>query len=441
MDPALAKWENEAALEQARQRFPDDPRRIETLKDIISAPDKSVDFRARAFEHLYEHDAEVAKDVLKYRLPTHRSWSFVQWASETIAQRGWVEMTPALVRSLYRPSPNFDEEHRPERQALLNLHPDKDLREIVCDVVLEPPADVVEAQWRLAAWELLNRLGPADPWAPRLAGTQTNDPFLRTLRDGYTQLGIIARNREQIQWLETLANTDNARLRERMAQAVQQLDPAHRIGLELRHLPVLLAVGDYHPEWLDLTDRQIMARLDERITGREHYHPDITLGARTGDSGPQSWSHWRSTLTWLDLLTVLLIDHIVADTGVQSQLLTQARKDHADESTEYGGLLTIQSGGQPQATLYEPIHRSHDQKFYTPQNMITDGYRAVSHYHFHVQEERNHDYAGPGSGDAHYADAVAVNAVVFTYVGDDRLNADFYTQNDIIIDLGSFPVR
>ena len=53
-DPRLASRENFAAMDQARARFPDDPKRIEQLKEIISGPSYSIEFRAAAWRQLEE---------------------------------------------------------------------------------------------------------------------------------------------------------------------------------------------------------------------------------------------------------------------------------------------------------------------------------------------------------------------------------------------------
>lgn len=437
-DRDLASRENLAALQQARDTAYDDPERIEMLKEIISGPQSSLEMRTLAFTQLEEFNSEMARQVLHYRLPTHRSWSFIDWVCDLIVQRRWTDMTPSLVRSLDRFSPAFEDEDRPERRALLALHEGKDLRQIVADLVLTVPDNAVHEQWRQNAWELLNRLGPADPWAPRLAALKTDDPFLITLRDAYNELGVIARTREEVRWVEYLARPENAAVRESARQIVARIDPAYRADLRPRHLGTLVAVNRIEPRWLDWSSQDIVSHMNARLIGREHFHPDSLITVRAQNTGPQSFKYWHEQLSWPDLLTVLLADRITHDPAVQAQLLAQARRDHQDESTEYGGLLTISADGVPQAVLYPPIHRSHDRKFYAPDAMVADGYEAPFHYHFHVQEQRNREYAGPGQGDMQYANSMSVAAVVFTYIKPDRLNADFYTQNKVVIDLGTF---
>lgn len=435
-DPRLTSREQAAAMEQARLRHSDDPRRIDHLKEIVSGPGHSLEFRAAAWRQLEERNPDEARAVLEYRLPTHPAWGFVEWACELITERGWVEMTPALVRSLYRPSPSFTDEMRPERLALERLHGGRDIREVVFEVVAQPPRNVVHAQWRLAAWELLNRLGEPDLWQQRLADLDSDDPLLSDLRLGYVELGVIARTREEVLRLQYLRREENRARWEQYRDLVASLGPEQRQGLRLRHLPVLDRVAAAHPEWIGQSSGALLAALEARFAGKEHFHPDAIVSASTLNTGPQSLREWGHRLSWPDLLTVRLAEWLVFDPASANQLFPQAQRDREDVSTEYGGILDL-AEARPRATLYPPIHRSHDQKYYAPAAMVEAGYLAPFHYHFHVQEVRNSEFAGPGGGDVEYADTMSVNALVFTSVGERRLNADFYTEGRIVIDLGT----
>lgn len=435
-DPRLASRENFAAMEQARIKFPDDPARIEQLKEIVSGPSYSIEFRAAAWHQLEEHNPAQAKDVLEYRLPTHPAWGFVEWGCQLIADRGWVEMTPSLVRSLYRPCPVFEDETRPERLTLQQLHPGEDIREIVFDVVIARPDNVVHAQWRLAAWELLNRLGDPGLWQDRLASLDTDDPMLIDLRSGYVELGVIARTREEVLWLQDLRQEKYNDWWNACRAMVASLSAEKKQDLRLRHLPVLMRIAEVHPDWLGLSTESLLADLQVRWQGRSHFHPESIMSASTLNTGPQSLREWGPRLSWADLLCVRLADAMVFDPAMNTSLFPQAQRDREDTSTEYGGLLDYVDG-QPRAILYPPLQRSHDQKYYAPGSMVDAGHRAPFHYHFHVQEVRNTEFAGPGGGDLEYANSMAINGLVFTSVGEGKLNADFYTEGRIVIDLGT----
>ena len=68
--------------------------------------------------------------------------------------------------------------------------------------------------------------------------------------------------------------------------------------------------------------------------------------------------------------------------------------------------------------------------------MLNAAYTAVFHFHFHAQRYRNERYACPGVGDLNYADSTRANCLVFSFVGVDALNIDFYRHGRVIVDLG-----
>jgi hypothetical protein len=85
---------------------------------------------------------------------------------------------------------------------------------------------------------------------------------------------------------------------------------------------------------------------------------------------------------------------------------------------------------------FEPVIRDHDQKFIASQQMLDAAYVAIFHFHFHVQKVRHNQYAGPGFGDANYADNTRANFLVLTSVGDGVMNVDFYRHARVVVDLG-----
>ena len=81
--------------------------------------------------------------------------------------------------------------------------------------------------------------------------------------------------------------------------------------------------------------------------------------------------------------------------------------------------------------------REHDRKYLSPQRLIESLYTGAAHYHFHAQEFHNSDYAGPGRGDQDFANHLRFNCLVFTFIDHDRLNADYYQHDGVVIDLGT----
>ena len=434
----LTTGQNLEAMEQAAERFPDDPRRIDALKTIVSQEGYLLTHRIAAFEQLEGIDPAEAKATLVYRLPTSSAWDFVEWSCGLIVERGWADATPALIRSLYRPSPIHEPQERPERQALAALHPGRDIREVIFETVITPPRNMAEDVWRLKAWELLNRLGEPEVWRERLAAAPADDPLVASLRAGYVEFGVLARTSEEIKWLQWLLAPERAAWRAEIQAVVAALRPWQRENLRLRHLAVLVNVRRHHADWLDLGRDELVSRLEQRLAERKHYHPEAVTAGAVGGRIPQSLAHWRDNLSWADALTILLADEWTRWPAVRAAAFEQSLQDRADTTTEFGGIVDWMPADAPGpiASPFITTYRTHDRKFYASNDMVHAGYTAPFHYHYHAQEERNAEFAGPGLGDLQYADAMAVNGVVFTSVGRNRLNVDVYTEGGVTIDLG-----
>ena len=59
------------------------------------------------------------------------------------------------------------------------------------------------------------------------------------------------------------------------------------------------------------------------------------------------------------------------------------------------------------------------------------------HFHFHAQQYRNGDHAGPGMGDKNYAQNTRANCLVMTYINETTMNIDYYRHGYVVVDLGT----
>ena len=91
---------------------------------------------------------------------------------------------------------------------------------------------------------------------------------------------------------------------------------------------------------------------------------------------------------------------------------------------------------EPRIYSPRPTQRFGDQRFVAPEDMITQGDGAIFHYHMQVQDHNNGDYAGPSRGDVEYAARYGRSCLVFTFVNENTLNADYYQSDGARIDLG-----
>src|SRR5690606_4208252 len=140
---------------------------------------------------------------------------------------------------------------------------------------------------------------------------------------------------------------------------------------------------------------------------------------------PQRFAEAADKLCWGDLATIHLMFRAFADRSVVASLFAQADADLADASSEHGGVLDIEAGAF-KPIGYEPGMRVHDLKFIASDAMITRMYTSLAHDHFHAQDHRHADYAGPGVGDLKFADRLNFSCLVLTLINRDKLNVDYY---------------
>jgi hypothetical protein len=317
------------------------------------------------------------------------------------------------------------------------LHPNEPVFETVFRVFVTPAGDrAFGEKERRAAWEVLGKIDPTgERTAERLASLPpTDDPLIAGVRDAAVSIGAVPTTQEQLEWLTLLREDANAWAR--VKRIVETLSASQREGFALRHLAAVVDAEGHAPERLTLSRDQLLSELRSRLASR-------TTTARSADGGArdplsESLAQAEGELSWGDALHVLAIDDALREPGLAAQLFEHADRDHADTSTEYGGILLREPGGAPAALLYppRPAQRLSDKRFVAAPEMFTQHPSAIAHFHFHVQSTRNARYAGPGPGDRLYADRFGRANVVLTFLDDDTLAVDYYQPGGATLDLG-----
>lgn len=434
---SLTQTEIINAMRQAQAQQPDNEERIKAMKAMITETGYTLAVRVEACTQLLEYNEEDARTLLRLRLPYMLTWDFIQYICQQAVDHTWTDFTSSLIRSLSRPAPVLQFNERPERTALLALHPGRNLQEIIFDYVRQPSPNAIEAEWRMKAWELLGQTGEITPLFDLLHHSTDSesagaDPFLDELRYAAAELGIIPITREEILWLQRLQKPEHADWWQQCKTALEPLSPEVRAEIRVRHLAVLVMIHQAHPEWLGM-DREALARdIELRLTGRTYVPVNNTADDVLKLAERQKFPYWKEKLAWPDLLAVRLADEILSDDSVRQALMAEAETDREDTSTEHGGLLTLKQedggsvGRRPAVVVFSPLYRGNDHKFFTPDEMVEAGYTAPFHFHFHAQEPNNRQFAGPGLGDLEYAEAMGITGIVLTTVGSRALNMDYY---------------
>jgi hypothetical protein len=424
--------------------------RLAVLKALIDDPDPKI--------------AEDARATAKLLLPKERSIEVVTYLSTTAVQRGWTDCIPPLIRSYSRTPASIgwiggvQEADRPERLAIQSLSGGRPVEQVVFENFLKPPelASTYGMDWakrfRADAWDLLARLDVDGSMRVQMLAAQPDDgtdEVVLQIRRCVKELHAMPLTGDELKWMMSLVDPkkrDNSQWWEQTSKAIASCTDAARSNvLNIRHAEAIHWASTVHPQWLSASREELLSQLKERLAQRTIHQRNIESGKYRVS---EALDHWESRLRWADLICILAIDDIVRQPQVVQALATQAELDRRDETTEYGGILTLKTGvADPRtkpaalqwvAMLYPPRpgQRQGDERFIASDDMIAASDLAMAHYHLHAQKEKNGSYAGPSPGDLMYAARSGRNCIVFTTLGGGLMDVDYYQPDGIVIDLG-----
>jgi hypothetical protein len=449
-------------------------------KDLIWKGSAPTPLRQKALALLLTDTSEAGladtRRMLALRMPTEGSWAVLVDMCRAVRDRAsdpaWRSLTASLVRSYARKVPVPPDPDRPEREALLALYPERELEATVYDVFVRPaengaperPDDSAQKS-RQAAWDLLGRLDPDGRKRTALIASDARgaaEPVLKDLSRAARELGVTPITGSELAWLGDLLNSRDAKAGpwwSQAAAAVASLSPEQRSGLAMRHLEAVRFAATARPDWLGSAGssrEQLLSQLASRLGSGDDRRVWLReVGGEGGTTSRERLSDFADRLAWADLVTILTIDDALRDARIVADLFAQADADRADESTEYGGVLFVKDQaptplrpdtGAGDVFLVRgfsprPAQRVNDRTFVASAEMFTQSARGLAHYHFHVQSPRNGEYAGPGRGDADYAQLHGRACLVLTSVREGVMNVDYYHRDQVdgglvVIDLG-----
>ncbi|MDX2130671.1 MAG: hypothetical protein SFY69_01305 [Planctomycetota bacterium] len=419
---------------------------LRALEDVAWDPTEHATLRSAALRTLLEDPASAervrarAADVL----PRERSREVVLNLCTMAADRGWKELRPAIVQSFARPVKGVPDDERSELRALRALG--GDAARTTFDLFVESAAasttdpetgaagnaDARALRFRRDAWEVLSRLDASGEqrrrWVGELPPASAGD--VEVLQRGLREWRVLPLTAEQLDWQASLASAPDA-----WSQGRAALEMFGDTPVSLRHASAAIWARTHAPDLAGLSRQELLDRLASRLRGRTQYG----RSAETSDRrAPERLEQVRDRLSKADLVHVLAVDNAVRDPAVVHALFGHARLDQADESTEYGGLIAWEAGG-PRAVLYQPrlAERAGDTTFVAPAEMLRAGDWSLAHYHFHVQNWRRSEYAGPSEADLAYCTRYGRACVVFTAIREGTLGVDYYQPGGVVVDLGT----
>jgi hypothetical protein len=413
---------------------PPSPGRNEALARVVQNRAFRLDDRFEALDALSRGDEQRAVRAVGAQI---RELPVSGVADRFIAYamaEDWRDVTPDVIRRMARLT--MDAQPRPappmrsERAALTQLH-DGMAPADVFRVLLEDPSTPITLG--VDAWMLLvaeEGLASARTW---LEAATSMSPLIVDLQRATHEAGVTPVTRDEVLWLMVMLEQE----RDTWAawtETARGLPAVLCDGLMLWHLPLLVhgADGPADRSWLDtLEDRAI-------VHPRDGHLPPV-YRASASDYG---------ILRACDIAAIGRLDAMLAHEQLLRELTAQADADLRDPESEHGGLLVWDAGAErlvarPYAARADRGRR--DGAFAVSERMRRDGYTALAQYHFHAQSRDEEDVAAPGMGDLRYAVLTGAPCIVFTPVGRDRLNVDFYARTFeggvFSIDLGTLSPR
>jgi len=428
----------------------------EDLKTVAWSSNWDQPMRLAAIRALFtetdERGIQDNRSLIRLMLPREPDPDVVALLSQEAAKRGWADATPSLIRSLSRQWPGVPDTSRPEFRAITTLNPGKPVASIVAETFLNPseeggPFGMVPAERaRADAWDLLARVDSDGSVRDSLIegaveGGQAGP--INDMRASLKELRCLPLSGEELRWLASLHDFRDGTRRawwDQTAAVIATLDPRLTGKLQLRHLEPIRWASEHRSVLLSTPREQLLSELRTRLDGRQT-HRRRARDQPSGRPVPETLKDWETKLSWADLVTILVIDDAVHDRAVVSSLFAQADMDREDTTTEYGGLLRAEPAPASSGfgvVLYppRPSARRGDRHFVASTDMIGQSDLALAHYHFHVQDLRNSEFAGPSADDLAYAGRQGRNCLVFTSVARRTMNIDYYQPDGIVIDLG-----
>lgn len=425
------------------------------LETLVWSPKAPVELRLAIIDTLLADTDETSRkqthDLLKLVLPRVQNRGVVARICKAAIERSWTDYIPAIVRAYAVAVPGVPDEQRAEREAIRKLAGDRPQERVVFEVFVNPPKEGStwgvnwEEKFRADAWEVLCRLDPTGATRGALVrdavASGTKDEVLLTLDRAERELRCVPTTGSEFEWLRRLADPKNAGNRvwwDQASKAVAGLGGEPMQKFAMRHLEAVRWASQAKPEWVNASRDQLLTIIGERVKDR-------TVNIRTAERGrglpdiTERFDKARDRMAWGDALALLVADEAIQQPGVVRSLFNYAKFDAEDTTTEYGGIL--ESDGTPtgfRAILYPPrmAQRIGDDRFVASDDMMLAGDQSLAHYHFHVKERRNGEFAGPSPVDLDYATTLGRTCLVLTSLGEGKLGVDYYQPGSVVVDLG-----
>ncbi len=408
------------------------------LQRMLWVPGYTIEAREAALHRLWNADPSGTIRIIRQQLSRINNWSWLTSLCVWIAEMEIEELDEALISSWASPTSLVQsEDERPEYLALAKMHGEDGIADLIFETMLNANKSWKQG-YRTRCWELLHRLQQRERLLLLLEQTEfaDDDTFFLDLQRTASELGIVPHRREEILWSRELSKPAYDSFWQEAIQALAKLDKPRRNAIEMRDIPIAVSLQRHGGKnAFDRSTQTILNSVERTTKNQPHYAE--TQGGGLYNAQSESLKTHRSALTWGDAVTLEILLAAIQVPEVKSHLFDYANRDYLDKTTEYGGVLALDTKGRFEILEFEPKIRTHDRRFNASQDMFDAAYTALFHFHFHAQKLRNGDHAGPGVGDKNYANNTRANCLVFTYINEETLNVDYYRHGGVVIDVGT----
>jgi hypothetical protein len=433
-----------------------DPARLGVLEQILYAPGHSDAMRIYALDQLAAADAGRAGRALMLHLPRlagegDAGGGVLAHACAVAVELGDERVIDALVRSLERGlgtegaggqggrGGGAGLQARPEWGALEKLGGGRPVVEILYGRL----ADATDRSARTAALAILTAVLGAEPVKARVKGLGARDAWLADLQWWVSTFDALPRGETEMGWVQYLHRPERAALVERALERHRQLRGTAGGGEDggdyeaaPRFVHTLAYVDE---ETMRLGREALVASLRARLAAMRHLDRPP---AGPAEEPPTTIEAQQSMLSRGDLLAIhMLLKALELPANLQ-EFHRLGMADLSDTRSEHGGLLALINLQRPtlMITPYAPLYADNDLEYVASDRLLQETVNGVAQFHFHYQQVRNGERAGPGPGDLAYARRTRCNCVTVTSTGPREFNVDFYTPAGAVVDLGTYGV-
>jgi hypothetical protein len=398
------------------------------LSEVVVSPLHSPVIRSRTVEIITDRYPADAPIWLGRALLTATEPEIQQQIIQSLAHLNNKQALPFLVEALAR-TPDSNPLHI-------------SITETIEQIAQQPLADLLKSQLttsdslsvKLAALSCLQTQLGHDETVKIVTSLPPNNVVSEQLTFWATHFHYLPTNKSrfllcQLQRMN-LSSDQLAELENRVILFNQK----HKYQFDVRDTYTILHTDK---ETLALDRNRLTTSISARLNPLSHTkRPPSYPGAP--DDYDEDFTSQHEKLSYPDLIRIVLLLDTIAQSDTTNQLRRFVSQDTANPQSELGGLCILDEAANFLIFRAYPSQRQGgDNQYHWSAEMHHDRALSLAVWHCHANKNLT-PQAGPGLDDLQHAASHNYPALVITALPDDRFNIDYYTPDQIVIDLGNY---